>query len=95
MKSLYCRDKSLEDGHNYVQGCATNDLTNESNKRKKTPRRLECKLCEKFFTKKSNLERHMKSHVKRDYPCNYCDDIFDHHKQRRLHMIEHVHKGDV
>lgn len=90
---FYCRDKSLEEGQS-VQGSETYNL-NESNKSKKTTRRLECKLCEKIFTKKSNLERHMKSHEKRDYPCNYCDDIFDNHKERRLHMIEHVHKGDV
>lgn len=92
---LYCRDKALEDGHKSVQDSETYDFTNESNKRVKTPRRLECKLCEKIFTKKSNLERHMKSHEKREYPCNYCDDIFDNHKERRLHAIEHVHKGDV
>ncbi|XP_037040901.1 zinc finger protein 84-like isoform X2 [Bradysia coprophila] len=74
---------------------ASKVLTNESNRNEKISRRLECQLCEKIFSKKSNLERHMKSHEKRDYPCNYCDDIFDNHKERRLHMIEHVHKGDV
>ncbi|KAJ6635839.1 Zinc finger protein [Pseudolycoriella hygida] len=79
---------SLEDGH------SSYDVSKEPNQTKKTPRRLECKLCEKIFTKKSSLERHVKSHEKKDYQCNYCDDIFDNHKMRRLHMIEHVHKGD-
>lgn len=85
----------MEDGRKSEQGSPVIDFPKESNKTKKPARRLECNLCEKIFTKKSNLERHMKSHEKRDYLCNYCDDIFDNHKVRRLHIIQHVHKGDV
>lgn len=93
---FYCRTTtSAEDIDISRLGSETYDFTEESVQKKKGPRRLSCKICEKIFTKKSNLERHMKSHEKRDYPCNYCDDVFENHKERRLHMIEHVNKGDM
>lgn len=54
----------------------------------------ECSTCGRGFAKKSHLDRHMMSHIKKEYKCEYCPEVFNNIQDRRHHIAEHVGKYD-
>lgn len=48
-----------------------------------------CPECNRGFSKKSHLQRHMKCHLLKVYACDYCDESFDTVHNRRLHLLSH------
>lgn len=51
-----------------------------------------CKTCGRGFAKKSHLDRHMMSHIKKEYKCEYCPEKFDNMQDRRAHVADHMGK---
>lgn len=55
-----------------------------------------CSLCGKYFARKVDMERHMKSHSEdRPYKCSYCDKRFKHPYVLRRHQREICKSKDL
>ena len=48
-------------------------------------KRHECSLCNKTFTEKSNLTRHMKLHAPKEIECDVCGKSFTFKQQLNSH----------
>ena len=51
----------------------------------------ECSLCDKSFSKKQHLIRHMLTHTgKKPYKCSQCDKTFRVNRKLKTHMTTHT-----
>ncbi|CAL4105601.1 unnamed protein product, partial [Meganyctiphanes norvegica] len=50
-----------------------------------------CSQCEKAFSDKTNLVRHLRTHTgEKTYKCNYCDKDFSYNSDLELHLRTHT-----
>ncbi|KAL4891536.1 hypothetical protein BDV59DRAFT_65655 [Aspergillus ambiguus] len=68
-----------------------------NNRRRKigTASGLQCSICGRSFTRRSNCHEHMKRHDpsrKKSHPCNYCEKTFGRNGDLRRH-VETIHYG--
>ncbi|WP_460141382.1 RHS repeat-associated core domain-containing protein [Pseudomonas sp. S2_E01] len=58
-----------------------------------SPKKIECKLCNIFFSTRSNLNRHALKHSGVNFPCEYCPKVFS-RRDLRVSHVKQVHTKD-
>uniref|UniRef100_A0A3B4G659 Zinc finger protein 236 n=1 Tax=Pundamilia nyererei TaxID=303518 RepID=A0A3B4G659_9CICH len=56
------------------------------------PRVFSCSSCVKAFAKRSQLERHNRTHTERPFKCTQCDKAFNQKSALQVHMVKHTGK---
>ena len=54
-------------------------------------KRHECSVCNKTFTERSNLTRHMKLNAPKEIECDVCSKIFTFKQQLNSHLKQHLY----